>query len=359
MEQKNPLLCIIDDDVSHCKALAAYLAAQNFRVETFPSAVDFLNHTSAPENYDLIISDINMPQVSGYDLCRTLRSIPSAVRLPIILITGSEPSVDQARGLEAGADEFIGKPCASRHLVAKIRSLLEIRARETKKAEELESSQDMNAELARFLSPNLVHRMQADRHNFLKPHRAEVTVLFVDLRGFTAFSEKAEPEEVLEVLQKYYLAVGQAAIKYKGTLGHLAGDGIMIFFNDPEPIKDHLEVALQMALEARNALLAEREIWKKRRYNIDFGMGLCEGYATIGGIGFDRFSQYSVIGTVANFASRLCHAASDGQVLIAHRCLSRLNPGSYQVNSLGELALKGIETPVEVFDVLAFQKRAS
>src|SRR5690606_7842058 len=116
------------------------------------------------------------------------------------------------------------------------------------------------------------------------------TVLFVDLRRFTAFSEKVEPEEVIEVLHQYYTAVGTAAMKYKGTLSHLAGDGIMIFFNDPEPIKDHREMALSMALEAREALLKQKKVWDLRQYDIDFGMGLSEGYATIGGIGFDQFS---------------------------------------------------------------------
>ena len=124
-----------------------------------------------------------------------------------------------------------------------------------KRHQELTFSQGLNNELRRFLSPNIASRISIDDHQaFLQPHRAEVTVLFTDLRRFTAFSEKVEPEEVLEVLRQYYTAVGRAAMKYKGTLGHLAGDGIMVFFNDPEPVKDHSQIAIRMALEAREEL---------------------------------------------------------------------------------------------------------
>ena len=354
MDNFRPLLCIVDDDVDHSRAISTYLISQNFRVVTYSSAIEFLNQTEPPENYDLVISDINMPGASGFDLCRTLRARSESIRLPIILVSGNDQAADQALGLDAGADEFISKPYAGRHLVAKIRSLLEIRAREIKQFQELQSSKDLNTELGRFVSPNITNRLNAPNPQvFLQPHRSEVTVLFVDLRRFTSFSEKAEPEEVLEVLRQYYTAVGTAAIKYKGTLGHLAGDGIMIFFNDPEPVKDHREVALRMALEAGAALAEQKKIWDARHYNIDFGMGLSEGFATIGEIGFEHFSQYTVIGTVANFASRLCHKAEDGQILISQRFLSRIPPDSCECVVIGEITLKGIEKPVCIYNVLS------
>ena len=354
MENDKPLICIVDDDRHHNEAMSKTLLAHEFRTITFSSASEFLSQKDGLGDLDLVISDINMPGASGFDLCRALRAEPSAVRLPIILITGSDPHVDRAHGLEAGADDFIGKPFAARHLVAKIRSLLEIRAREVKSVRELRDSKVLNAELGRFLSPNIAHRLaQTDHQDLLQPHRAEVTVLFVDLRGFTAFSEKVEPEEVLGVLREYYTAVGTAAIKYKGTLGHLAGDGIMIFFNDPEPVKDHRETAIRMALDARKELMVQKQIWDERHYAIDFGIGLSEGFATIGGIGFDRFSQYSVIGSVTNFASRLCNLAVGGQILLSHRFLSRLEPGAFHASPVGELTLKGIEKPVSVYNILS------
>ncbi len=362
MSFRKPLICVVDDDLNHTRAIAAVLKTQELEVATFPSATEFLAQPEYLENCDLLISDINMPGLSGFDLCRALRATPRPVRLPIILITGSNPSVDQAQGLEAGADEFIGKPFSTRRLLAKIQSLLEIRAHEMATARELESSKGLNAELARFLSPNIADRLCVDNHeNFLQPHQTEVSVLFVDLRSFTSFSERARPEEVLEVLRQYYTAVGCAAIKHKGTLGHLAGDGIMIFFNDPEPIPDHSAVAVQMALEARDLLLQQKHLWDEKHYDIDFGMGLSTGTATIGGIGFEQFSQYSVIGTVANRASRLCHLAVEGQILVASPLLSCLQNYDYETSPLGEAKLKGIEKPVAVHNILSLReaKKAS
>jgi adenylate cyclase len=295
-----------------------------------------------------------MPGASGLDLCRILRSTVEPVRLPIILMTGSDPNVDNAQGLEAGADEFVSKPFSARHLVAKIRSLLEIRDREFQRFQELKSSKGLNVELGRFVSSNIASRLSIeDPDKFLKPHRAEVTVLFVDLRRFTAFSEKVSPEEVLVVLQQYYTAVGTAAMKHKGTLSHLAGDGIMIFFNDPEPIIDHQGKAIQVALEARNSLLELKQLWDERHYDIDFGMGLAEGFATIGRIGFEGFSQYSVIGSVSNIASRLSSVADKGQILISHRFLSRLNHQTCQATLLKTVELKGIEKPVRLYAVIS------
>jgi class 3 adenylate cyclase len=232
--------------------------------------------------------------------------------------------------------------------------LLNIREREVNRFKELESSKGLNLELRRFVSPNIARHLGfADNQGILRPHRAEVTVLFVDLRRFTAFSEKVEPEEVLEVLHDYYTAVGTAAVKYKGTLSHLAGDGIMVFFNDPEPVKDHREVAIHMALEARESLSKHKKSWDERNYNIDFGMGLSEGYATIGGIGFEQFSQYTVIGTVSNFASRLSDVAVEGQILISHRFLSRVKNMDCLTDQLGQVNLKGIEKPVSIYNVLS------
>lgn len=358
MAEKAPLICIVDDDVDYTQAMSEYLSSQGFCVATFHSAQEFLSQSDLNEICDLVISDINMPGASGFHLCRAIRATESAVRLPIILITGSDPAVDQARGFEAGADEFISKPFSPRHLIAKIRSLLEIRASEIRRLNELESSKELNTELTRFLSPNLARHFTAKgQQGFLKPHQAEVTVLFVDLRRFTGFSERTKPEEVIEVLCQYYAAVGEAALKYNGTLGHLAGDGMMIFFNDPEPIPRHGEVALCMALEARDRLNQLKEVWAERHYDIDFGMGISQGIATIGSFGFDRFSQYSVIGPVANFASRLCHQALGGQILVSKRFLDSHNFSEIQAEPLGEVILKGIEKSVSVFNVLSLKRR--
>lgn len=353
MPNSKPFLCIIDDDADHRQVMSDVLVAENFRVATFCSADEFLKKAKDHEAFDLVISDINMPGSSGFDLCRSLRNSAELVRLPVILLTGQNHDADKALGLEVGADEFIGKPFSPRHLFAKIRSLLEIRNRERQRFRELESYKDINFELGRFVSPNIASRLGGGELGaFLQPHRAEVTVLFVDLRRFTAFSEKAEPEEVLEVLHHYYTAVGTTALKYKGTLSNFAGDGIMVFFNDPEPQPNHREVAVRMALETREVLMAQKKLWEEKHYNIDFGIGLSEGVATIGRIGSAEFSQYTVIGGVSNFASRLSDIATQGQILISHRFLSYLQADAFQTQVLGDTSLKGIEKPVSLYNVM-------
>lgn len=347
---------VVDDDIFHAQALGQLLSAEGYQVKTFDSAEQVLAAHDELKICDLIISDINMPGKTGYELCRLLRAETTWGRIPLILITGSDPGAERAEGIEAGADDFIGKPCRMPELLAKIRSLLQIRSKELATLEELSSTKDLNSrllELQRFLSPNIVNRLtEKDIEPLLKPHRAEVTVLFVDLRSFTAFSEHREPEEVLEVLGAYYTAVGNAAIKFKGTLGHLAGDGIMVFFNDPEPIPNHQEEALRMAIEARESLVEQRQVWRQRHYGIDFGMGLSTGFATIGAIGFERFSQYSVIGPVTNFAARMCSVATGGQILVSQRFVARVSEGAFSFESLGEREIKGLDRKVSIFNVV-------
>lgn len=352
---ESAVICVIDDQVSFGRALCELLHVQGFRALYFASAAAFLAERAHLQRYDLIISDIQMPEMTGHEMCRVIRADSKLGRIPVILMTGDDPDNERALGIEAGADDFIGKPYRARELLAKIKSLLEIRAKELDMNEQLRNESQKShrlEQLQQFLSPNVANLLtRDDTPQLLKPHRREVTVLFADLRRFTSFAQKAEPEEVLEVLSSYYTAVGNAAIKYRGTLGHLAGDGIMIFFNDPEPIENHKEIALQMALEAREALLTQREHWRDRLYDIDFGMGLSEGYATIGRIGFDRFAQYSVIGTVTNFASRLCGVADEGQIFVSHRFLARLQGQDCDSEAKGEVQLKGIDVPVKVHSI--------
>lgn len=209
--------------------------------------------------------------------------------------------------------------------------------------------------LSRFLSPNVASILRTDEErSFLQLHRTKISVLFIDLRGFTSFSERESPDQVMDVLATYYRTVGNAALRHKGTLGHLAGDGIMVFFNDPHPIPNHQDVALHMAMEARDALNIEKEKWRSHNFSLDFGIGLAEGFATIGEIGFDHFSQHSVIGAAVNFAARMCSMADKGQVLVSRRYRGTLRC-PWEMESMGEMRLKGVDEPVAAFNVLSVQ----
>ncbi len=340
------IICVVDDDELFNEVLCENLQGEGYQTISFSSAKEFLlSDTFVKKPYDLIVTDINMPGISGYELCKQVRAQFTRERVPVVMVTGNDSAREKAKGLAAGADDFIQKPFRNDELMAKLSSLLSIRSEAIERMDRL----------TKFISPNIADMVVDENYPVnLNLHRAQVTVMFSDLRGFTAFSENAEPEEVLDVLNGYYKAVGNCAIKYNATLGHLAGDGIMLFLNDPQPIEDHQEVALKLAMEIRDALNLQKVIWKQKGYRIDFGIGLAEGFATMGGIGFDKFWQYSVIGPVANFASRMCHYANDGQILVSHRFLQRtLGHLVFEVDSIGSITLKGIEKTVKAFNVIS------
>ena len=209
--------------------------------------------------------------------------------------------------------------------------------------------------LKRFFSPQLSELILAgDAEDPLKSHRREVTVVFLDLRGFTAFAETAEPEEVMGVLREYHAAMGEIILAHEGTLERFTGDGMMIFFNDPLPVPNPHERAMRMAIEMRERVVGLVAIWHKRGFALDFGVGIAHGYATIGAIGFEGRWDYGAIGTVTNLAARLCGEAGPGQILISRRLLG-LVEDLVDAEPVGDLTLKGFARPVSTYSVRALR----
>lgn len=226
---------------------------------------------------------------------------------------------------------------------------------ETRVAEQVDQIGRMS-KLTRFLSPKISSLIMAgEADDPLKTRRAEITVVYVDLRGFTAFTETADPEEVMQVLREYHVELGKAITAHDGTIEHFAGDGAMILFNAPMPIKDHELQAIRMALEIRASVRTLAAGWRKRGYELGFGAGIAEGYATLGTIGFEERLDYGAIGTVCNLAARLCGEAEDGQILISPRVLVKAEQ-YIEVASIGELALKGFHRPVTVHNVIGLRE---
>jgi len=205
--------------------------------------------------------------------------------------------------------------------------------------------------LKRFLAPQLAEMIvsQGDE-KILESHRREIVVVFCDLRGYTAFTETAEPEEVLDFLREYHGALGPLVSQFEGTLDQFSGDGIMVFFNDPVPIPDPAERAVKMAIAMREAASTLIADWRERGRELGFGAGIAQGYATLGQIGFSERSGYTAIGTVCNVAARLCAEAKDGQILLGQRVNVALK-GSVATEQLGALALKGLTQPVVAYNV--------
>jgi class 3 adenylate cyclase len=247
--------------------------------------------------------------------------------------------------LEAGADDYIAKPFDENEMLARVRNLIRERAQER------EIIQLQKEKIAQFLPPHLADMIIAgDRDDFLKGHRAEITVLFIDLRGFTAFAESAEPEALMTILREYQTEMGSLISEYGGTLERFSGDAMMVFFNDPIPVPNHAEQAVRMAIAMRGRSAELRAKWTKRVIDLGVGIGIATGYASLGVIGFERRTDYAAIGPVTNLAARLCGEAQHGQILIAGRVLEFVE-SLVSTEAVGSLTLKGFQRPVLAYNV--------
>jgi class 3 adenylate cyclase len=211
---------------------------------------------------------------------------------------------------------------------------------------------ERTGKLRRFLAPQLADLIVAQGdESILESHRREIVVVFCDLRGFTGFAERAEPEEVMALLRDYHAAMGPIVATFEGTLDHYAGDGIMVFFNDPMPTPDPARRAIDMAVAMRTAAQDLLRNWRRHGHDIGFGVGISQGYATLGQIGFAERMDYTAIGTVTNLAARLCAEAKDGQILVSRRVAIAVED-SASLEEIGDLSLKGLSQAVAVYNVV-------
>jgi adenylate cyclase len=302
---------------------------------------------------DLVLTDHMMPQMSGRDLLHAIRGDPELCSIPVIFLTARAGSEARIESLDAGADDYIAKPFDEAELIVRIRNVLHGRAQERELAELNHAL--VVGRLKRFVSPQLADLiLSSGGDKLLESHRRQISVVFCDLRGFTAFSETTEPEEVMEVLQEYHAAMGTLIFSFEATLERFAGDGIMVYFNDPIPCTDPAARAVQMALAMRERVTELNQEWRKRGYHLDFGVGITLGYATLGKIGFEGRFDYAAIGSVTNLASRLCDEAQGGQILISQRVHAAVAE-LVHAEPIGELPLKGLHQPVPAFNVVGLK----
>jgi class 3 adenylate cyclase len=360
-------ILVVDDTPHNVKLLADLLEASGYEVGTAHSGQEGLEQV-AKFQPDLVLLDIVMPDLDGYEVCRRIRQDPDTSLLPVVLVTALDPGEERVKGIEAGADDFLTKPINRAELLARTRSLLRIRQLhatiedqtqklaewnrrlEQRVQEQLEELQ-RTARLKRFFSPQLAEAiLSGDAEDPLKPHRSKLTVTFLDLRGFTAFAETEEPEEMMAVLREFHDEMGRLIMKHEGTLERFTGDGMMIFFNDPVPVPNPEERAVRMALEMRESITDLKKSWDKRDYELGVGIGIANGYATIGAVGFDGRSDYAAIGTVTNLAARLCGEAGHGQIVVSQRLFNAVEE-LFDSEPVGELELKGFRRPITAFNV--------
>jgi adenylate cyclase len=362
-----PLVLAVDDLPANVRLVDAVLSPRGYRVHPAGSGPEALRLVGELHP-DLVLLDIVMPEMDGYEVCRRLREDPATAFLPVVMITASGDQ-EKVRAIEAGADDFVAKPFDQAELVARVRSLVRIKRYhdtiEGQAAELAELNRTLEqrvqrqveelgrmARLRRFLSPQLADLVvSSGDESFLGSHRREITVLFCDLRGFTAFSETAEPEEVMGVLDNYHNALGDLVSRFEGTLERFTGDGLMVFFNDPLPCEDAPLRAVRMAVAMRGRIEGLARDWRRHGYDLAFGVGLAQGYATLGQIGFEGRSDYTAIGNVTNLAARLCAEARPWQILLSQRIHAAVEE-FVTSEPVGELTLHGFSRPVATFNVL-------
>jgi len=350
-------ILVVDDQRSNVEMMAGVLKARGYVVHGAYDGMQALEQVrEAPP--DLVVADILMPNVDGYELCRRLRGMPETALLPVILVTSVDAQGERIKGLEAGADDFLEKPVNWEELFARVRSLLrvkalqdelkEVNAKLEKRVLEQVAELQRLSRLKRFFSPSVAEAIVAGGEELLEPHRREITAVFLDLRGFTSFTDRADPDEVMELLRAYHATLGRTVDDSGGTLEHFAGDGIMIFFSDPLPVDRPAERAVRMAIALQEAFRPISQAWAALGHDVGLGIGIAQGEATLGVIGFEQRWEYAAIGNVPNLAARLCGHARAGEIILDAQTETALEY-MVETESIGPITLRGFAQPIVAF----------
>jgi adenylate cyclase len=374
MMREPPMILVVDDVPDNVDILQMRLESQGYEVATAGDGAEALEKTRALHP-DLVLLDIMMPKIDGIEVVKRLKADPSLPFIPVILVTAKADASDVIAGLESGGDDYLTKPVDHAALLARVRAMLRIKSLHDTVQAQAQRLEEQTAELAgwnktleervaaqvdeiermgrlkRFLAPQIAETIVSSGGDaMLESHRREIVVLFCDMRGFTAFSETAEPEDVMAVLREYHGVLGPLIHRYEGTLERYTGDGMIVIFNDPVPCPDPALRAVRLAVEMREAVSSLARSWTDRGSEIGFGVGIAQGYATLGQIGFEGRFDYTAMGTVTNLASRLCDEAKNGQILVTQRVAAVLG-GLADLELLGNIELKGLSRPVTVLNV--------
>jgi adenylate cyclase len=367
-----PFILVVDDNEANRDILATRLKAHGYETMQARDGEEALA-LAYEHRPDLILLDVMMPKLDGIEVTRRLKQDKAMPFTPIILVTAKTDTKDVVAGLDAGADEYLTKPIDQGALVARVRSVLRLKALHDQVADQAAELARWNqtlegrvadqlgeiervGRLKRFLAPQIAELVisAGEQDRVLEGHRRDVSVVFCDLRGFTAFGESAEPEEVMSVLREYHASLGQLIHEHQGTLERFTGDGVMVFFNDPVPCPDPAARAVRMAVEMRGRFADLAAKWRKVGFELGFGVGIAHGFATLGRIGFEGRFDYAAVGSVVNLAARLCGEAEAGQILVDRRVYAAVE-ALVEAEATGELTLKGFHRPVPAFNIRALR----
>jgi adenylate cyclase len=365
--RERPLILVVDDVPDNIEVVRRRLESQTYDVITAGDGLEAMEQVQA-HLPDLILLDVMMPRLDGIETVKRLKADPTLPFIPVVMLTAQSERRQILAGLDAGADEYLTKPFDPEALLARVRTMLRTKSLQddvqTKAAQLAEWNQTLEQRIAEqlaeikqldwlksFLPPQIAELVRSVGDEILRSHRRNVAVVFCDLRGYTSFTELAEPEEQIAMLAEYHAALGALINQFEGTLIHIVGDGVMVIFNDPIACPDPSLRAAQMAVEMRRRIGELIAKWRSHGYNLGFGIGIAEGHATVGLIGFEERSQYTAIGTVTNLASRLCGDAADGQILVDSKVQTALESRA-ELEDVGDLTLKGLRRPIRAYNVL-------
>lgn len=377
-EGERGIVLVVDDDEANREVLTRRLGRLGYAVRQAENGRVALE-VMAGEPIDLVLLDLNMPEFDGYQVLEARHDDPRLRDIPTIMISASADTESVVRCIQMGADDHLGKPFDPVLLEARVGACLEkkrLRDQERelldtvshqagalaewnetleKRVAEQVDELDRMARLRRFLSPQLADLLITKGDDtVLETHRRDIAVLFVDLSGFTAFSETSEPEDVMAVLREFHQELGLLVREFEATVGFFAGDGLMVFWNDPMPCPDPADRAVRMAVALRERFVPLTAGWRKRGHDLGFAVGVASGYATLGEIGFEGRYEYGVIGSVVNLASRLCDHAGRDQILISARAKLAVEDIA-DIEEVGAVPLKGFHAPVPVFNVVGLR----
>jgi class 3 adenylate cyclase len=361
-------ILVVDDNEDNRYTLTRRLVREGYTepatAENGRQALELLRTRS----FNLVLLDVMMPELNGYQVLEALKADEQLRHLPVIMISAVDEIDSVIRCIELGAEDYLSKPFnpvllrarigASLHRKRLHDELAEWNRTLEKRVQEQVAQVERLGRLKRFFSPRLAELIVAGgAEDPLKTHRREVTVVFLDLRGFTAFAETSEPEEVMGVLRDYHAEMGSLILEHEGTLERFTGDGMMVFFNDPVPVPDPAQRAVRMAVAMQDRLAGLGARWRRLGYDLAVGVGIAQGYATIGAIGFEGRWDYGAIGTVTNVAARLCGEARGGQILVSAKVAGAVE-GLIEAEEVGALTLRGFLRPVPTFNVVGLKVKA-
>ncbi len=361
MDETGARLLVVDDSKVNRLLLGRSLQLQGHHVELAENGREALDMLRA-QPFDLMLLDIEMPELDGFQVLEAMKADPELRDVRVIVTSAVEGLESVVRCIELGAEDYLSKPVNAVLLKARIGSSLakkqmtdELREWNLRLAERVDEKVrevERLTKLRRFVTPQLADVIAAGADDILRSHRREITVLFCDLRGFTSFSETAEPEEIMGVLREFHEAVGPMIFEHEGTLTQFTGDGMLVIFNDPIPCADPAWQAVHLAVGMRDRTAELSQQWRRRGHDLELGIGIAVGFASCGEIGFEGRTEYTAIGTVVNLAARICGMAPGGQILVAHRVHAAVED-RVEARSLGDIEFKGLSRPVPIFEIAA------